>query len=80
MGGGVLTPKTLLNPNENQTVIFRVSENPTVEVSSSYLQKCGLPKDQSRVRDNLFLCFCSRVDRIDPMILECHKRAHFDGN
>ena len=67
----------------------RVSENPSVEVSSSYLQKCGilyfLPEDKSRVRVYLFVflfVFFSfpRGHRIDQVVLEFRKRAHSNGN
>ena len=54
---------------------FSVSENPTVELSSSYPQICGilyfLPQDRSRVRVYLFVClffFFPRVNRIDPVV------------
>jgi hypothetical protein len=70
-----------LNLNEIHTIIFSVSENPTVEVSSSYLQKCGilhfLPEERSRVRVYFFF---PRGNRIDPVVLEYRKRAHWNGN
>ena len=39
--------------------------NPIVEVSSSYLQKCGI---------------FSRGDLIKPVVLECYERAHSNEN
>ena len=53
-----------------------------MQVSSSYQQKYGilyfLPLDRLRVRVYLFFLlsfFFSGVDRIDPAVLECCKRA-----
>ena len=64
--------KKSYNLNKNHTIRFSVSENLIVEVSSSYLQKCGilhfLPEDRSRMRVYLFVflfCFFPRGDRID---------------
>ena len=53
---------------------FSVSENPIIEVSSSYVQKCGilyiLPEERSRMRVNLIFF----------VVLECVKRARFNEN
>jgi hypothetical protein len=50
-----------LNLDENHTIIFSVLENPNAEVSSSYLQKCGilhfLPEERTRMRVYLVLFF-----------------------
>ncbi|XP_065580087.1 uncharacterized protein LOC136039967 isoform X2 [Artemia franciscana] len=49
--------KHSLKAIECHTIAFSVSENPTVEVSSSYLQKCGtsyfLPEDLSRIMEQM---------------------------
>ena len=80
------TPPKSHSLNENHTIRFSVSENPTVEVSSFYLQKCGilyfLPEGRSRMRlfVCLFFCFFPQADRIDPVVLECCERAHSNGN
>ena len=36
-----------------------------------------LPQERSSMRVYVFLFSC---DRIDPVVLECHERAHFNGN
>ena len=65
---------------------FCVSENPTVEVSSSYLQKCGilyfLSEERSRMRVYFIYLFFyfPRGDRINPVILEYRKWAHLNGH
>ena len=56
------------------------SENPNVEVSCSYLQKCGIfifcqKTDQGCV----FFLFFFRGDSIDPAVLEYCRRAHSNG-
>ena len=72
---------------KNHIIAFSVSENPTVKVSSSYLQKCGtsyfLPEGRSRVRVCLFfffLLFFPRGHSMDRLVLECRKRALSNGN
>ena len=58
-------PKTHKILKKNHTIRISVFENPTVQVSSSYLQKCGilyfLPEERSRMRVHLFVLFFSRV-------------------
>ena len=53
---------------KNHTIKFSVPENPTIEVSTSNLQKCGillfLPEDRLRVRVFFGFCF-SRGDCIN---------------
>ena len=69
-------------PPKCQRILTNIksSENPTLEVSSSYLQKCGilyfLPEDGS------WICvyFFSRGDSVDSVVLECCKRAYFNRN
>jgi hypothetical protein len=60
---------TLQEPEKNHTIRFSVSEIPTVEDSSSYVQKCGIfnfcqQKDNGCVFMRLFRFdyFFSRVD------------------
>ena len=69
--------------NENQTIRFSVSEKPTVEVSSSYLQKCGIlfvfffcKKTYHRFVFILFFSYFSLGDCIDSMVLECCERLN----
>ena len=61
---------------------FSVSENPTIEVSIFYMQKCGilyfLPEERSRMR--VYLLFFPLDDLIDPVILEYREAAHLNGN
>ena len=60
------TPKRHKNLNENHTIKFSVSENPTVEVLSSYLQKCGILNFLPEERSRICMCFFSFAgDRID---------------
>jgi len=65
------------------TIRFSVSENPTVEVSSFYLQKCEIVYFIARrqVMDEcLFVVVFSMADRIGSVVLKCHERAHSNGN
>ena len=83
-----ITPSNSQNSHENHTIKFSVSENLIVEVSSSYLEKCGishfLPEDKSGMRIYLFafwlFFFIPRGDHVDPVALECRKRADSNGN
>ena len=71
---------------KSHTIRFSVSENSTVEVSSSYLQKCGILYSfvRRKITDAcLFVYlffFFFRGDCIDPEVLECRERAHSNGN
>ena len=69
-----------MNLHENHTIRFSVSENPSVEVSYSHLQKHRilylLPKERSRMGVYFFF----RADCIEPMVLEYLDRVHSNGN
>ena len=77
-------PKSHRILNENHNITFRVSENLTVEVSSSYLQKCGITKFcQKEDYGRVFICVLAlipRGDRIDSVVLKCCDRAHSNEN
>ena len=82
-GSESLARGLISNGTQNHTITFSVSENPIIEVSSSYLQKCGilyfLPEGRSRMRVYLFVFF-PRGDHIDPVVRESCERAHSNGN
>ena len=70
-------PEKSSDLNENRTIRLIISENPNLEVSSSYLQKCDflywfvvcLKTDRAYV----FICFIfvfPRDDLIEPMCLQ----------
>ena len=67
---------------------IKPSENPTIEVSRSYLQKRGisyfvLPEERTWMRVYLllfFFFFPSGMMVSKPMILKVQERAHWNGN
>ena len=61
-------------------LICVIKENPIVEVSSSYLQKCGILLFFFSQKANHGCVFFFRAGRIDPVVLECCKNAHSNGN
>ena len=71
--------------NENHTIRFRVSNNPTVVVSSSYLQKCGILHFLPQERSVFLFLFCLffffiKGDHIHPVGLGYREMAHSNGN
>ena len=71
------------NLNGNHTFRFSVSENHVIEVSSSYLQKCGIFYFSQKTDQGCVFFFCFfffKGDRIEPVVLECRKRDYSDGN
>ena len=66
-------PKKPRHLNDNHTVNFSKSENPTLEVSTSYLRKCGiLYFNQKRDHRNLFF----RDDGMEPTVQDDWERIH----
>ena len=66
-------------------IITRDSAYPTVEVSSSDVQKCGiLHFCQKKDHGYVFICFLfvffRRGDYIEPVILEDPEKAHLIGD
>ena len=69
LGNGVKILKKANDLNENYTMIFRLLENPTLEVLISYLQKCGILQFFFRTGKISDVCFSSRCDRNESMVL-----------
>ena len=83
------TPKNSSDLKENHAMRFRISESPTLEISSSSMQRRGvlnfLPEARSLMRVYcFFFFFCllafPRGDRIEPVILDDRERAHLIGH
>ena len=65
----------------NHTNRLSSSENPIVEVSSSYLQKRGISHFSQKKDDaSVSVSFFFRVDRIELMVLEDRERAYSYGS
>jgi len=75
------THKKPHNINENHTIKFSVSENPTTEVQDHICKNVEFCTFcQKKDHGCVFISFSSSGDCIDPVVLECRKRAHSNDN